>query len=364
MEIRMGSARIFALHRAYSLMGLRLCSRQLLPEYEITRGATDVNSVGELGNSNSAWQVSAVGGRLIRERRRVAKILLVLALVFAFCWLPYSVLSLILDMNAKQAGPPPSPDDEPPADFSTSGNDEDEQFTYIANLLLPFAILLGHSQAAVNPLVFCLLSKNFRRSVTDLIRHPTRAIRSRQQCKIRMTFRKDPVPSAEPNSSEKPVSSRPRNHHAPDPPKSSLVDGGDIRLAEMGAKQSHHLEVVVAYSPTPSSLSSGYSSLRVSDNSLSCHQCSQYQASLQQQVQQHNPCGNTHCGYCSMSLCPYPHYPPISCHCQVHTSSICKKGASSFCEHRRVEVPSTIREESENSHLSQRSKTSSKVCFT
>lgn len=81
---------------------------------------------------------------MIRERRRVAKILLVLALVFAFCWLPYSVLSLILDMNAKQAGPPPSPDDEPPADFSTSGNDEDEQFTYIANLLLPFAILLGN----------------------------------------------------------------------------------------------------------------------------------------------------------------------------------------------------------------------------
>lgn len=125
--------------------------------------------------------MSAVGGRLIRERRRVAKILLVLAVVFSLCWLPYSVLSLILDMNAKD---PPSPDDElGMGDFDT-GSEFDEQLTYIVNLLLPFAILLGHSQAAVNPLLYCLLSKNFRRSVIDLIHHPGRACRSRQQCKV------------------------------------------------------------------------------------------------------------------------------------------------------------------------------------
>jgi len=117
---------------------------------------------------------------LIRERRRVAKILLLLALVFAFCWLPYSVLTLIMDMNDKE---PPAPDEEL-GEFDT-GSDVDEQLLQITSLLLPFAVLLGHSQAAVNPLLYCLLSKNFRRSVTDLIRHPTRAIRSRQQCKVR-----------------------------------------------------------------------------------------------------------------------------------------------------------------------------------
>jgi hypothetical protein len=116
---------------------------------------------------------------LIRERRRVAKILLVLALVFAFCWLPYSVLNLIMDMYDKE---PPAPDAEP--GDTNSGSDVDEQLLHITSLLLPFALLVGHSQAAVNPLLYCLLSKNFRRSVTDLIRHPTRAIRSRQQCKV------------------------------------------------------------------------------------------------------------------------------------------------------------------------------------
>lgn len=190
-----------------------------------------------------------------------------------------------------------------------------------------------------------------------------------------MTFRKDPVPSAEPNSSEKPVSTRPRNHHAPDPPKSStgmLVDNGEIHMKEMGGankqQSSHHHELVVAYSPTPSSLSSGYSSLRVSDNSLTanhCHQCAQYLLPTNSQTNQNGNCGNSLCGYCSPTLCPYLHYPPFSCHCQIHTSSLIVGKKGTVCgEHRRVEVPSTIREESENSHLSQRSKTSvDKVCF-
>lgn len=116
---------------------------------------------------------------MIRERRRVAKILLVLALVFAFCWLPYSVLSLILDLSSK-------------ADESGSSGEEngdvDERLVNIATSLIPFTLLLGHVNSVVNPLLYCLLSKNFRRSVTDLIRHPTRALRSRQQFKVRTMY--------------------------------------------------------------------------------------------------------------------------------------------------------------------------------
>ena len=119
-------------------------------------------------------QVSSAGGRLVRERRRVAKILLVLALFFAFCWLPYSVLSLILDMTSK------------PNDVSKGGDVDgsDGGWESIIELLLPFATLLGHVNSAVNPILYCLLSKNFRRSVSEMIRHPTRAVRGRQHCKV------------------------------------------------------------------------------------------------------------------------------------------------------------------------------------
>ncbi|CAG7732484.1 unnamed protein product [Allacma fusca] len=164
---------------AYSLMGLRLCSRQLLPEYQLTHGTSSSggrNDLAHCDSANSAWQVSSAGGRLIRERRRVAKILLILALVFAFCWMPYSVLSLILDLK--------SPAQEERQDNNGTATSDDNEIASMATLLLPFAILLGHANSAVNPLLYCLLSKNFRRSVTELIRHPRRAVRGRQHCKI------------------------------------------------------------------------------------------------------------------------------------------------------------------------------------
>lgn len=37
--------------------------------------------------------------RMVRERRRVARILFVLAVIFALCWLPYNLLTLFLDLD-------------------------------------------------------------------------------------------------------------------------------------------------------------------------------------------------------------------------------------------------------------------------
>ncbi|GBP97399.1 hypothetical protein EVAR_68759_1 [Eumeta japonica] len=37
--------------------------------------------------------------RLVRERKRVAWILLLLAVLFAMCWLPYNIMQLLLDIN-------------------------------------------------------------------------------------------------------------------------------------------------------------------------------------------------------------------------------------------------------------------------
>jgi len=38
--------------------------------------------------------------RLVRERKRIAWILLLLAVLFALCWLPYNVLRLLIDLGA------------------------------------------------------------------------------------------------------------------------------------------------------------------------------------------------------------------------------------------------------------------------
>jgi len=38
--------------------------------------------------------------RLVRERKRIAWILLLLAVLFALCWLPFNVLRLLIDLGA------------------------------------------------------------------------------------------------------------------------------------------------------------------------------------------------------------------------------------------------------------------------
>ncbi|CAG9134916.1 unnamed protein product [Plutella xylostella] len=39
------------------------------------------------------------GLRIMKERKRVAWILLLLAVLFAACWLPYNIMQLLLDIN-------------------------------------------------------------------------------------------------------------------------------------------------------------------------------------------------------------------------------------------------------------------------
>ncbi|XP_045764319.1 QRFP-like peptide receptor [Maniola jurtina] len=112
---------------SYSLMGRRLCS--VLPPFDQTEGS-----------ANSQQRL-----RLVRERKRVAWILLLLAVLFALCWLPYNILQLLLDVNAVR---------------------EDS----IA-LVLPYTLLLGHTNSAINPIVYCLMTRNFRRSLRKLLCH-------------------------------------------------------------------------------------------------------------------------------------------------------------------------------------------------
>ncbi|XP_013178009.1 PREDICTED: neuropeptide FF receptor 1-like [Papilio xuthus] len=110
---------------SYSLMGRRLCS--VLPPFDQTEGS-----------ANSQQRL-----RLVRERKRVAWILLLLAVLFALCWLPYNILQLLIDVNAVQV---------------ESGA-----------LFLPYTLLLGHANSAINPIVYCLMTRNFRRSLRKLL---------------------------------------------------------------------------------------------------------------------------------------------------------------------------------------------------
>lgn len=108
---------------SYSLMGRRLCS--VRPPFDTHEGSASTQQ----------------GFRLVRERKRVAWILLLLALLFAACWMPFSILNLL-------------------SDAGVVAHD---------NALIPYSRLLAHSNSAINPIIYCFMTRNFRRSVKELL---------------------------------------------------------------------------------------------------------------------------------------------------------------------------------------------------
>jgi hypothetical protein len=131
---------------AYSLMGFRLCA--ISPPFN--------------GPGNEGMASTRQGTRLVRERRRVARILLLLAVLFAFCWLPYNVLALLFDLGV---------------------NKNIELYSY--------TLLLGHANSAINPILYCFMTRNFRRAVRDLVlcSRVSLATRPHQRCNIRAPLR-------------------------------------------------------------------------------------------------------------------------------------------------------------------------------
>ncbi|XP_066601922.1 orexin receptor type 2-like isoform X2 [Prorops nasuta] len=113
---------------AYSLMGRTLCARK--PPF-------DCDSVEGSASSQQSF-------RLVRERRRIAWILLLLAVLFALCWLPYNVLRLLIDISAVQG-------------------------VTVKNAS-KYCLFLGHANSALNPVVYCFMTRNFRRSVREILR--------------------------------------------------------------------------------------------------------------------------------------------------------------------------------------------------
>ncbi|XP_052750490.1 neuropeptide FF receptor 2-like [Galleria mellonella] len=110
---------------SYACMGRTLCS--VRPPFDIDEGNVSMQQ----------------GLRLMKERKRVAWILLLLAVLFALCWMPYNIMQLLLDINAVD-----------PKDLS---------------IYLPYALFIGHANSAINPIVYCLMTRNFQRSARKLL---------------------------------------------------------------------------------------------------------------------------------------------------------------------------------------------------
>ncbi|XP_045446432.1 neuropeptide FF receptor 2-like [Melitaea cinxia] len=110
---------------SYACMGRTLCS--VRPPFDIDEGNISMQQ----------------GLRLMKERKRVAWLLLLLAVLFALCWLPYNIMQLLLDINAVN-----------PKDLS---------------MYLPYALFVGHANSAINPIVYCLMTRNFQRSAHKLL---------------------------------------------------------------------------------------------------------------------------------------------------------------------------------------------------
>ena len=82
--------------------------------------------------------------KVMAGRQRVARMLIVVAALFGVCWMPYHLLSLYLDFVIQ-------------VEESTALN------------ALPFTILLGHSNSALNPILYCFMNKSFRKCTAKLL---------------------------------------------------------------------------------------------------------------------------------------------------------------------------------------------------
>lgn len=111
-------------------------------------------------DENLQRQESEISRRISRQvmnsRKRIAKMLIVLAVLFAACWLPYHITCLQIDVTHVLSG------------FRGSG------VTH-AMTALPYTILLGHANSAINPLIYFYASRSFRRCVVKVVRCKRRA---------------------------------------------------------------------------------------------------------------------------------------------------------------------------------------------
>ncbi|XP_018317978.1 gustatory receptor 10 [Mycetomoellerius zeteki] len=113
---------------AYSMIGFTLWSKK--PPFDCD-------------NRDSAS--SRQSSKLRHDRKRVASILLFLAILFALCWMPYNIAKFLIDLDV--IGPSPSTNDT-----------------------LKYFLFLGHANSALNPVVYCWMTRGFRQKLVKILR--------------------------------------------------------------------------------------------------------------------------------------------------------------------------------------------------
>ena len=112
----------------YSLIGFSLCRKD-----------------DRLQRSNSMAS-GHYDDRVMVNRRRLARLLIILSVLFALSWMPYFLLSLFLYL-----------------DLSVESQ-------LIMNQIYPFALLLGHSNCAQNPILYSFMHKGFHKFTSQIFR--------------------------------------------------------------------------------------------------------------------------------------------------------------------------------------------------
>jgi 7 transmembrane receptor (rhodopsin family) len=85
-----------------------------------------------------------------RSKIRVLKMLIIVVILFAFCWLPLYAVNIRVYLG-------------PPMDTVSF------EFDLVTQTIIPFAQWLGLSSCSVNPVVYCLFSGKFRAGYRSLI---------------------------------------------------------------------------------------------------------------------------------------------------------------------------------------------------
>lgn len=109
----------------------------------------------ELKRNNSSMSNDS---KLVLGRRRIAKMMIIISVLFAVSWLPYYILTICMD-------------------FGVGENDP-------GNVAYSFALLLGHSNSAQNPILYCFMHRGFQSFIKRLLHCKWQLRVDRQVCMI------------------------------------------------------------------------------------------------------------------------------------------------------------------------------------
>ena len=83
-------------------------------------------------------------GNSVQQRRKVARVSAIVAVVFAVCWLPYHITSLTTDLKNVNSS--------------------------LHLVVLQLSLFLGHVNSGVNPVLYCFIGKTFRKRMKQVLR--------------------------------------------------------------------------------------------------------------------------------------------------------------------------------------------------